>query len=127
MGWEDADLGARAWGRGWATLYVPASLVHHKSSASIKRFYSVHERAALGFRNGALWLAANGPAAELWKALLLLPVTVAGCLLTGRFALLDGLVRSFARLPRALRRRCDDCYKGWWRAFSALPSNKDEA
>ena len=121
MGWEDADLGARAWSRGWPTLYEPASLIHHKSSASIKRSYSVHRRAVLGFRNGALWLAANAPAAELWKALLLLPVTVPACLLTGRIAQVEGLARSLPRLPAALRRRraLDD--RSWWAEFSAAP------
>jgi N-acetylglucosaminyl-diphospho-decaprenol L-rhamnosyltransferase len=118
MGWEDADLCTRAWRKGWPTLYVPASLIHHKSSASIARAFSLHRRRALGFRNATLWLAANAPAAELLKAALLLPFTVLACLLTGRLAQLDGLLRSLPRLIPALARRGagDDA---WWEQFSA--------
>lgn len=35
--WEDADLGYRAWKRGWKSLYQPESLVYHQHSASISR------------------------------------------------------------------------------------------
>ncbi|MHB1457840.1 MAG: glycosyltransferase family 2 protein [Armatimonadota bacterium] len=33
--WEDADLGYRAWKRGWKSLYQPAGTVYHQHSASI--------------------------------------------------------------------------------------------
>lgn len=33
--WEDADLGYRAWKRGWKSLYQPAGVVYHQHSASI--------------------------------------------------------------------------------------------
>jgi GT2 family glycosyltransferase len=118
MGWEDADLGARAWSQGWPTLYVPASLIHHKSSASMQRRFSQHRRRALGFRNGTLWLAANAPAAQLWLALLLLPATVPACLLSGRWAQLHGLLLSLPRLGLALGRR-QGGDKSWWKRFSA--------
>jgi len=35
--WEDADLGYRAWKRGWRTLYEPGVVVHHRHSTSISR------------------------------------------------------------------------------------------
>lgn len=38
--WEDADLGYRAWKRGWKSLYQPASTVYHQHSASISRIDS---------------------------------------------------------------------------------------
>ena len=117
MGWEDADLCTRAWGRAWPTLYVPASLIHHKSSASIAKAFSRHARRALGFRNATLWLASNAPVGALALAALLLPVTLVACMLTGRWAQVDGLARSLARLPRALwRRKAQD--RSWWRRFS---------
>lgn len=36
--WEDADLGYRAWKRGWKTLYQPASQVLHQHGASVSKF-----------------------------------------------------------------------------------------
>ncbi len=35
--WEDADLGYRAWKRGWKSLYHPGGLVYHQHSASISK------------------------------------------------------------------------------------------
>ena len=35
--WEDADLGYRAWKRGWKTVYQPASAVVHRHAASVSR------------------------------------------------------------------------------------------
>ena len=35
--WEDADLGYRAWKRGWKSLYQPASTVYHIHAASTGR------------------------------------------------------------------------------------------
>ena len=120
MGWEDTDLCSRAWGQGWPTLYVPQSLIHHKSSASIAKAFSQHARRSLGFRNAALWMLRNAPATELFWALLSLPATVAACALSGRWAQLDGLARSLGRWPRALwgrRRGATD----WWHRFSVNP------
>lgn len=37
---EDADLGYRAWKRGWKSLYQPRSVVYHKHSASISKLNS---------------------------------------------------------------------------------------
>jgi GT2 family glycosyltransferase len=38
--WEDADLGYRAWKRGWKSLYQPACTVYHRHSASISKIPS---------------------------------------------------------------------------------------
>jgi GT2 family glycosyltransferase len=35
--WEDADLGYRAWKRGWKSLYSPHALVYHQHSASTSK------------------------------------------------------------------------------------------
>ena len=117
MGWEDADLCTRAWAMNWPTLYVPQSLIYHKSSASISKAFSQHSRRALGFRNATLWLAHNAPPRELLIALALLPVTLLACLFTGRFAQIEGLLRSIARLPRALATRSGSDRR-WWSTFS---------
>lgn len=37
---EDADLGYRAWKRGWKSLYQPKSVVYHQHSASISKLKS---------------------------------------------------------------------------------------
>jgi len=34
LGWEDLDLGWRAWSRGWVTLYVPAAWCWHRVGGS---------------------------------------------------------------------------------------------
>jgi GT2 family glycosyltransferase len=109
MGWEDADLCARAWRRNWPTLYIPSSVIYHKSSASIARAFARDERAALGFRNGVLWFLANFSSTPLmlrfWG---LLPLTALACALTFRFNQLRGLARAFPRLKQALARRAKD-------------------
>lgn len=118
MGWEDAGLGAKAWGRGWPTLYVPSSVIRHKSSASLKRRFSEHRRRALGFRNGALWMLSQAPLAELFKALAWLPFTALACLCTGRLAQLHGLWLSLPRVGKALARREPGQDRSWWGRFS---------
>jgi N-acetylglucosaminyl-diphospho-decaprenol L-rhamnosyltransferase len=117
MGWEDADLCTRAWARRWPTLYVPQSLIHHKSSASISKAFSLQARRSLGFRNATLWLVRNAPRRELVLALLALPLTLLACLLSGRFAQIDGLWRSLGRLSKALAGRSEGD-EGWWAKFS---------
>lgn len=40
--WEDADLGYRAWKRGWRSVYQPASTIVHQHSATISRLAPSH-------------------------------------------------------------------------------------
>lgn len=37
--WEDFDLGFRAWRRGWKSVVIPASVVHHQDQGSIRDNY----------------------------------------------------------------------------------------
>ncbi len=37
--WEDADLGYRAWARGWRVLYEPRSVVYHAQGGTIARVH----------------------------------------------------------------------------------------
>lgn len=117
LGWEDTDLCCRAWARGWPTLYEPASLIHHKSSASLRRHYSEHRRHALGYRNSVLWLAANAPLGQALAALAWAPLAVPAYLITGRWAQAQGFLWSLGRLPQALARRCGT-HRGWWDRFT---------
>jgi N-acetylglucosaminyl-diphospho-decaprenol L-rhamnosyltransferase len=106
MGWEDCDLGTRAWLRGWPSLYEPASVIHHKSSASISKAYARSERDTLGFRNAFIWFYANfasGP--RLARFFALLPLTLLLFLATGRISQWRGFWASLPRLGRALARR----------------------
>ncbi len=106
MGWEDTDLCTRAWRRGWPSLYEPASVVHHKSSASIARAFSASDRESLAFRNAFLWFFANfSSAGMVWRFWLLLPLTLPALLVTGRFSALRGFWSSLPRLAAARRRR----------------------
>jgi GT2 family glycosyltransferase len=117
--WEDTDLCAKAWGRGWPTLYVPASLIHHKASATARRLFSDHSRHTLGYRNAALWLLVHAPTAEVLKALAWMPLAIPAYLLTGRWAQAHGLINSLPLLRRALAKRDRGADRAWWPRFSA--------
>jgi glycosyltransferase involved in cell wall biosynthesis/GT2 family glycosyltransferase len=60
---EDADLGYRAWKRGWPSLFQPRSLVHHKHRSTTRRLWAestihgffVKNLAALVWKNVDDW------------------------------------------------------------------------
>lgn len=60
--WEDADLSARAWARGWRILHEPASIVEHRHETTIKKFYPLWYVTAIGARNMFIynWRHLNG-------------------------------------------------------------------
>jgi GT2 family glycosyltransferase len=56
--WEDADLGYRAWKRGWKSIYQPSSTVYHQHSASISKMNSART-ARVKARNSLLFIWRN--------------------------------------------------------------------
>jgi GT2 family glycosyltransferase len=56
--WEDADLGYRAWKRGWKSLYQPARTVKHKHSATIGKM-DARSTDRIKARNGLFFIWRN--------------------------------------------------------------------
>jgi len=57
--WEDADLGYRAWGRGWRVLYEPASIVYHDQGGTVGRFYRPAHVELMSAKNALLFAWKN--------------------------------------------------------------------
>lgn len=106
--WEDADLGYRAWKRGWKTLYQPASLVHHGHSESISKMPSALTRKVKA-RNSFFFLWRNIEDGGLitghrrW-----LPAVLARRALARDFAFLAGWLEAFSRRREAVSARDRD-------------------
>jgi len=106
--WEDADLGYRAWKRGWKTLYQPASLVHHALSESISKMPSALTRKVKA-RNGFFFLWRNIEDGGLVTAhRRWLPAVLARRALARDFAFLAGWLEAFARRREAVSARDRD-------------------
>jgi GT2 family glycosyltransferase len=57
--WEDADLGYRAWGRGWRVLYEPASVVFHAQGSTMRRTHQVRHIELMSAKNAILFTWKN--------------------------------------------------------------------
>jgi O-antigen biosynthesis protein len=97
--WEDADLGYRAWGRGWRVLYEPASVVYHEQGATIGQVHRAPEIELISARNALLFA---------WKNLLegrgFARAVAAQARWTADDVLIGGLPNRGAALRAALRR-----------------------
>lgn len=106
--WEDADLGYRAWKRGWKTLYQPAVSVCHRHSASVSRLDPLYT-ASVKARNGLFFIWRNIEDAELvarhrrW-----LPLVLARRALARDRAFVRGFVLARARAGEARAARVAD-------------------
>lgn len=120
---EDADLGYRAWKRGWKVLYQPSSHVWHQHRGTIGRRFPDRRIQAVVQRNRILFAWKN---IHDWRKLgghfFYALADGAVSLLLGESperATLGGLWRAFGRLPRAAVSR--------WRARSEAMLDDDEA
>jgi len=120
---EDADLGYRAWKRGWKVLYQPRSRVWHEHRGTIGRRFRPAEIDAVLKRNFLLFAWKN---IHDWRRLAAhFFFTLADGLATlaaGKSperATFQGLWHAFRRLPRATASR--------WRARTAAAVNDQEA
>lgn len=57
--WEDADLGWRAWKRGWKTIYEPASEVIHDEKGTIRSLNRDRDILTVRYRNRWLFIWKN--------------------------------------------------------------------
>lgn len=120
---EDADLGFRAWKRGWKVLYQPHSLVWHEHRGTIGRRFNETQIKRVLKRNFLLfaWKNIHG-----WKRLIghfcftlgdgLVSLALGD---SPERANLQAILDAFKRLPRALASR--------WRARSLATIDDEEA
>jgi GT2 family glycosyltransferase/glycosyltransferase involved in cell wall biosynthesis len=120
---EDADLGYRAWKRGWQVLYQPASVVFHEHRGTIGRHFTAEQIAAIYQKNYVLFAWAN---IHDWRKLAQHFVfATAGALASAvagdspQRATAVGIWRAFAQLPEALGSR--------WRARRLAAVSDEEA
>lgn len=120
---EDADLGYRAWKRGWKVLYEPRSVVWHEHRGTIGRHFSASRIERVLKRNRLLFAWKN---MHDWRRLAehflftLAEGTVSAFVGDSpERASLGALWRALARLPQALAAR--------WRARSSAAVSDEEA
>jgi GT2 family glycosyltransferase len=120
---EDADLGFRAWKRGWRVFYQPRSVVYHEHRGTIGRHFTARQIDAVYKKNFVLfaWKNIHGwrrLAGHFFFAAAGAGVSaLAGGSLTRASA--AGIWRAFTQLPGALRSR--------WRARSLAAVSDSEA
>ncbi|MCS7315480.1 MAG: glycosyltransferase [Bryobacterales bacterium] len=120
---EDADLGYRAWKRGWKVLYQPRSVVWHEHRGTIGKHFRVSQIGRVLERNRVLFAWKN---IHDWRRLaehfcFTLAEAVVSAFVgdSPERASPGALWRAFARLPRAMAAR--------WRARSAAAVTDEEA
>lgn len=104
--WEDTEICYRAWKRGWVILYEPASIVHHKSSATIgNKFPSRHVR-VISERNRLIthWINLHD---QVWLGTHLFWVflKMLGAIFVFDFIIWRAFFAAITRLPEILVRR----------------------
>lgn len=129
---EDADLGLRAWRRGWSSLFEPASrVIHdHAGSANSTQVAQAFVR-RIRLRNRLLLEWLHVPSRDLWRSL------VPGYLLQalGRLLRLDwryfgALAGALGRLPRVLKARREIQAQdrlAFWDIMARIERSLDEA
>jgi GT2 family glycosyltransferase len=69
--WEDADIGYRAWGRGWQVLYEPASVVYHDQGSTMARLHRRARIELMSAKNAVLFVWKNLLDKQLFRQMLL--------------------------------------------------------
>ena len=106
--YEDDDLCWRAWRRGWATLYVPTSVVEHHHRGTIGGLISEDRRRAAVERGELLFNWKHLDAADLPEHLALLYRRALDAWLTDDRAALTWLVAALERAAEAGLERAED-------------------
>lgn len=100
---EDADLGYRAWRRGWATLYEPRGRVRHQYQGTIGATSSRAQVRSTLFRNKLILTWRNLRDRDLWvRHLLWIPRLPVSHLRHRRWPELRGTLAAYAQAPRIL-------------------------
>lgn len=103
--WEDADLGYRAWKRGWKSLYQPASTLYHQCSATISRI-NANLTNTIRIRNGLFFIWRNIEDRKLiGRHRFWLPLVLARRTLSLDRACIAGWRQAFPRRHEAVRAR----------------------
>lgn len=129
---EDADLGLRAWRRGWRSLFEPASrVIHdHEGSANSTQVAPAFVR-RIRLRNRLLLEWLHVPSGDLWRSLV--PGYVLQAL--GRLLRLDGryfgaLAGALGLLPQVLKARREIQAQdrlAFWDIMARIERSLDEA
>ena len=106
--WEDADLGYRAWKRGWKSLYQPSGTVYHQHSASISKIKSdVTQR--IRTRNSLFFIWRNIEDRDMLRThSRWLPLILARKWLAGDLAFIRGWRDAYAHRKEAIEARRQD-------------------
>ena len=103
---EDADLCFRAYKRGWACLYEPASIVYHEGGVSFHRKFGVKGTLVINARNTFLFMWKNIGDPRLWLEFFFwLPARLLYSLLSLKPELFLGFMKALPLLGKALARR----------------------
>lgn len=106
--WEDADLGYRAWKRGWISLYQPAGLVYHQHSATITKIRSSYTN-TIKSRNSLFFIWRNIEDSEIIaRHRMWLPFVVAKRAAMGDVAFVRGWKLAFSQRHQALDAKNND-------------------
>ncbi|MFH1665267.1 MAG: glycosyltransferase family 2 protein [Candidatus Omnitrophota bacterium] len=103
---EDSDICFRAWKRGWACYYEPASVVYHKGGESFKKAFGVKGISAIDSRNSLLFFWKNISYWKYWLMhVLFLPLRLARWAARGETGAVKGCFEAFTRIPDVLKAR----------------------
>ena len=106
--WEDADLGYRAWKRGWKTLYQPACEVFHQHAASVSKLDPAFTD-RIKARNALFFIWRNIEDRKLLAAhRRWLPLVLIRRYLAGDKAFVSGFVEARRRRAEAIQARARD-------------------
>jgi len=103
--YEDADLGVRAWQKGWKTLYHPKAILFHREGGTINDQFKKNRLEQTIYKNQILWMIKNArhPGFLGWF-FLLLPYRLLIYFFNSRNHF-RALLNSFAKIPDALLKR----------------------
>ena len=102
---EDQDLGARAWKKGWRSVFDPMSLVEHQSEGTIKKTIPPRRVRAIRKRNGLIldWL--HLPKGQLWFRSPFYIWKLFRRVLKGDLSFAAGFLLALLKIPSILTRR----------------------
>lgn len=103
---EDADIGLRAWKRGWKCYYEPKSVLYHVGGKSFKERFGSRGTMELAHRNVFLFMWKNIESPRFWtEHLIFLIPRMIWMLIRGHYELITALVKAFGRFSEARVRR----------------------
>jgi len=106
--YEDADLGIRAWQKGWKTIYHPKAILFHREGGTIKDQFKKDRLEQAIYKNQILWMIKNArQEGFLGWFFLLLPYRLLRYSFSSRNHF-KALIKSFIKIPHALQKRKEE-------------------